>query len=192
MRTPGINFTVSHPSSNCSTPSTLNGEVPCGWASRKRKEFLVDMSSLLFLLSQDVTYTPHSKEPMSSSAQQDRPLLAHVYVHQCQHPYVPMSCATTGHTRHVHVYATDRTGPCNREGRLLEIRHAIEHDEERNQTQGHKDLTWKTSPTRRGKNHGRQPANLHYIGGGYKRRGFTTDQLIPCGGLQRIYITQVT
>lgn len=41
-----------------------------------------------------------------------------------------------------------------------------------------------------GKNHGRQPAKLYYIGRDYKRRGFTTDQLIPCDGIQEVYITQ--
>ena len=71
---------------------------------------------------------------------------------------------------------------------VLEIRQANQHNEERKAIRVHDILMWKTPPTRRGKNHGRQPANLHYIGGGYKRRGFTTDQLIPCGGLQRIYI----
>ena len=55
--------------------------------------------------------------------------------------------------------------------------------------QGTQDLTWKTPPAQRGKKHGRQPAKFHFIGGGYKRRRFTTDQLIPYGGLQEVYIT---
>ena len=42
-------------------------------------------------------------------------------------------------------------------------------------TQGTRYLTWKIPPMRREKNHGRQPANLHYI-----RCVFTT----PSGGLQ--------
>ena len=75
---------------------------------------------------------------------------------------------------------------------LLEIRQANQTTKNEINTERHEILTWKTPPTRRGKNHGRQPAKLHYIGGGYKRRGFTTDQLIPCGGLQEVYITQVT
>jgi len=39
---------------------------------------------------------------------------------------------------------------------------------------GHGILTWKALSRKKGKNHGHQPANLHYIGWGNKRRGFTT------------------
>ena len=49
---------------------------------------------------------------------------------------------------------------------------------------------WKTLPRWKGKNHGHQPANLHYIGWGHKRRGFTTF-LIP-RRCHKVYIGRKT
>uniref|UniRef100_A0ACD5XG35 Uncharacterized protein n=1 Tax=Avena sativa TaxID=4498 RepID=A0ACD5XG35_AVESA len=46
---------------------------------------------------------------------------------------------------------------------VLQSRQEDNEERKRKTQQGDTDLTWKTSPTKRGKNHGRQPAKLHYL-----------------------------
>jgi hypothetical protein len=54
--------------------------------------------------------------------------------------------------------------------------------------QGTRDFNVENPCNTQGKNHGRQPAKLHYFGGVYKRRGCTMMRQNPSGGLQGIYI----
>jgi hypothetical protein len=46
------------------------------------------------------------------------------------------------------------------------------------------DLTWKTPPRRRGKNHGRRPATISLLSGGYRSQEIYNEITISCG-LQR-------
>ena len=47
-------------------------------------------------------------------------------------------------------------------------------------------------PKAEGKNHGRQPANLHYIECSYRMLGiYNNFSLIPNDGLQKVYIKEV-
>jgi hypothetical protein len=48
-----------------------------------------------------------------------------------------------------------------------------------NHNSEHKILTWKPSPTKRGKNHGHEPTKLHYIGSVYKHPGLSYDAINP-------------
>jgi hypothetical protein len=48
-------------------------------------------------------------------------------------------------------------------------------------------LTWKTLPMRKRKNHGRQPANLHYDGVRLQTPGIYNFFLSQNGGLQEVY-----
>jgi hypothetical protein len=54
--------------------------------------------------------------------------------------------------------------------------------------QGTRDFNVENPCNTQGKNHGRQPAKLHYFGGVYKRRGCTMMRRNPSGGLQGKYI----
>ena len=63
----------------------------------------------------------------------------------------------------------------------------INDEQNRSNQRVHEILTWKTLPTRKRKNHGRQLTKLHYIGWGYKRRGFTTMNL-SCASAYNMYL----
>src|SRR3954471_24838603 len=86
------------PSQACLTLEFFEDVLP------EKKVHLVDMSSLSFLLSQDVTYTPTQRNRCPHRPTRTFPLGTRLCV-QCQH----MS----------HMFAQlTRTRPCNREGRL--------------------------------------------------------------------------
>ena len=72
---------------------------------------------------------------------------------------------------------------------LLQLRQEDNEERKRKTQQGDTDLTWKTSPTKRGKNHGRQPAKLHYNRECLHNAGDFTDVTPPNRRLTRgLYI----
>ena len=66
------------------------------------------------------------------------------------------------------------------------------NDEEQNQHKETRDFNMENPSNTKGEKPRAPISKLHYIGRGYKRRRFTTEQIIPYDGLQEVYITAVT
>jgi hypothetical protein len=71
--------------------------------------------------------------------------------------------------------------------KMVVVINAISNNKEQkgNHSGEHKILMWKPSPTKRGKNHGRQQAKLHYMESVYKHRGLSNDAINPSRRLTR-------